>query len=524
VITEIDPSTTPGDPVIDRARGRVGRTLCGKWQLGALLGVGGMAAVYAATHRNGKRVAVKMLHTELSVDPNVRGRFLREGYVANRVGHPGAVSVSDDDVTEDGAVFLVMDLLEGETIEARWERKGRRLLAPEVLWIADALLDVLVAAHAHGIVHRDLKPENLFLTRDSVLKVLDFGIARLRELSTASTATQSGSTMGTPAFMPPEQARALWDEVDGRTDLWAVGATMFALLTGRLVHDGRTANEQLLSAMTRPAPPVRQLEPLVPRAVAEVVDRALAFHRDERWCDAATMQTAVRAAYAVINGSPISTAPRLVVPEIAATLVSDVDPRRPSTASMRQRTDGPVSSGQTGASHTPRAFPGVPRTIFSVGVAAVVLAAGGTIALLRTAQGERPAAQASAPGLSAAPEGSRTGPSSAGSPAVSAITLLGSPPVDPIDLDALPSVTGGASFVGKGGICKNVVVAGVSYGATPTAEVRLVPGDYLASCDLGDRKVRQEFSVRPDQSTHVEFTLVRKTEPARADPRDTRRR
>src|SRR5689334_11889696 len=105
-----------------QAEARVGRTLKDKWTLDQLLGVGGMASVYAATHRNQKRVAIKMLHPELSFNAAVRKRFLREGYVANTVQHPGAVSVDDDDVGEDGCAFLVMELLDGETLEARWER------------------------------------------------------------------------------------------------------------------------------------------------------------------------------------------------------------------------------------------------------------------------------------------------------------------------------------------------------------------------------------------------------------------
>ena len=123
----------------------------------------------------------------------------------------------DDDVAEDGAVFLVMELLEGETLEARWRRRGgRRLDAGEVLAIADQLLDVLAAAHAKGIVHRDLKPENLFLTRDGAVKVLDFGIARLRDAARAERQRRRrpAALMGTPAFMPPEQALGHWEEVD----------------------------------------------------------------------------------------------------------------------------------------------------------------------------------------------------------------------------------------------------------------------------------------------------------------------
>jgi serine/threonine-protein kinase len=270
-----------------------------------------MAAVYAATHRNGSRAAVKLLHAELSINPQVRTRFLREGYVANTVGHDGAVKVIDDDVAEDGSLFLVSELLDGETLEERCVRFGGRLSEDDVLSVTDQLLDVLVAAHAKGVIHRDLKPENVFLTRTGVVKVLDFGIARLRELSTASTATRAGTSMGTPAYMPPEQARGLWDEVDGRGDLWAVGATMFRLLAGQMVHEGRTSNEQLLSAMTKQAPPLASVLPSTGANVTHVVDRALAFERDKRWSDARRMQEAVRHAYHDRHGSPISTAWRV---------------------------------------------------------------------------------------------------------------------------------------------------------------------------------------------------------------------
>ncbi len=261
------------DPLVMRARTRVGTVLHGKYRLDVLLGVGGMAAVYAATHRNGSRAAVKLLHAELSLNPQVKSRFLREGYVANAVGHEGAVRVSDDDTAEDGSAFLVMELLDGETLEDRRVRSGGQLSEDDVLSVADQLLDVLTAAHAKGVVHRDLKPENVFVTREGRVKVLDFGIARLRELSTASTATKSGATMGTPYYMAPEQARGLWDQVDGRTDLWAVGATMYHLLSGQFVHDGRTTNEVLLAAMTKPAPPLASIAPNISPSVTYVEHR-----------------------------------------------------------------------------------------------------------------------------------------------------------------------------------------------------------------------------------------------------------
>src|SRR6188768_1945630 len=223
-----------------RAESRIGSVVKNKWRLDRVIGVGGMACVYAATHRNKKRAAVKMLHHELSSDSAVRERFLREGYLANSVGHRGAVTVDDDDIAEDGTAYIVMELLDGETLEQRWRRKEQRLPLEEVLAVADQVLDTLAAAHEKGVVHRDLKPENLFLTRDGVVKLLDFGIGRLKELKGVSTTTLSGATMGTPAFMAPEQARGRWEEVDGQTDLWGLGATMFTLVAGEYVHESET--------------------------------------------------------------------------------------------------------------------------------------------------------------------------------------------------------------------------------------------------------------------------------------------
>ena len=314
VAVDSEAATGIYDPLVMRARARVGRVLREKWRLDVLLGVGGMAAVYAATHRNGSRVAVKVLHTELTVNPQVRTRFLREGYLANAVGHDGAVKIIDDDTAEDGSLYLVTELLDGETLEERRLRFGGQLSEDDVLSVADQLLDVLAVAHAKGVVHRDLKPENVFLTRAGVVKVLDFGIARLRELSSASTATKSGATMGTPAYMPPEQALGRWDEVDARSDLWAVGATMFHLLTGRFVHEGRTTQEQLLGAMSKEAPPIGQVVPALALNVTKVVDTALRFDRNARWADANAMQAAVRHAYHDRHGAPITTAPKLTIP------------------------------------------------------------------------------------------------------------------------------------------------------------------------------------------------------------------
>jgi serine/threonine-protein kinase len=284
----------------EQAPSRVGQVLCGKYRLDRVLGVGGMATVYAATHlRNANRVAVKILRRELSFDLNQRARFVREGYAANTVGHPGTVRVLDDDTAEDGSAFIVMDLIEGESLATRWERSDRRLGSREVTTILIDLLDVLVVAHGKQIVHRDLKPENLLLGRDGRLRVLDFGVARLREGN--ASVTKSGALFGTPAFMAPEQALGRTSEVDAQSDLWAVGATAFTLLAGRFVHPGRTIEEMLVLSATQRAPPLALMAPEVPQCLAAVVDRALAFEKSARWPNSHAMRAALIAADAAMR-------------------------------------------------------------------------------------------------------------------------------------------------------------------------------------------------------------------------------
>jgi len=309
--------SVPAEDLVQRARERVGRTLNGKWYLDALLGAGGMAAVYRGAHRHGMLAAIKVLHPELSHDVSVRRRFFQEGRAANAVEHEGAVRVLDDGESEDGELYLVMELLSGMSIQTRMERLGRRFSAKEALSVGHSVLDILAAAHDKDILHRDVKPENIFVTKDSRIKLLDFGLARLREVrrlregprgadatddddeeNTFDTpATTDGQLIGTVSYMPPEQALGRVDDVDARSDLWALGATLFTLLAGRTVHEARTPHEHLLTAATKPAPPLVSMAPDVPDVVCAVVDRALQFDRADRWPDAKSMQKAVLDAY-----------------------------------------------------------------------------------------------------------------------------------------------------------------------------------------------------------------------------------
>jgi eukaryotic-like serine/threonine-protein kinase len=271
---------------------RIGTTLRGKWKIERLLGFGGMAAVYVAVHTIGHRVAIKILHPEVAASRDLRARFEQEAHAVNRFSHPGAVSITDYDVAEDGCPFLVMELLEGDSLQSLLEKCGT-LEPAQVLRIADELLDVLAAAHGHGIVHRDIKPDNLFVLRDGRVKVLDFGIARMKEGAPREVKTKTGMAMGTITYMPPEQLRG--EHVDGRADLFAAGATMFRLLSGRRLHEADNQADMLVKMASTPVPPLQSVVPALSVDLCRIVDCALAFRKEDRYPDALTMQKDVRA-------------------------------------------------------------------------------------------------------------------------------------------------------------------------------------------------------------------------------------
>jgi serine/threonine protein kinase len=276
-----------------QAKARIGEK-AGKYTLERVIDVGGMAAVFAAK-RWRTHVAVKVMHKTYMRMEEARVRFAREGYAANQVGHANVVRVLDHGELEDGTPFFVMDLLEGRSLEQHLS-DCNKLPAAEVTWIADTVLDVLVSAHASGVIHRDIKPGNVYMTTDGEIKLLDFGLARLQDGGPSKSLTRTGTVIGTAHYMSPEQALRKPELIDPRTDLWSVGAIMFRCLTGRTVHDTHGTGQSLLAAASKSAHPITEVAPEVKPELAAVIDKALAFQKDERWSDAAAMQRAVRKA------------------------------------------------------------------------------------------------------------------------------------------------------------------------------------------------------------------------------------
>ena len=273
---------------------RVGRIWASKWRLDAVLGVGASAAVYSATHRNGDRAALKVLHPEYAFHEELRCRLDREAHVANLVAHPGASRVLEHDMTENGEIFLVMELIEGETLASYMKRHRGGVDSRLALRITLLVLDVLAAAHEKGIVHGDIKLENVMITRPGDIKVLDFGIARMLDGIADGFRTGSGAVLGAPGFMPPERAQGKLEEIDAQSDVWSVGAMLFHLLTGiPMPLPQGTPCERVVGAAFEPAPRLEASFELASPELIEFVDRALAFDKKDRWRSAGQMRDAL---------------------------------------------------------------------------------------------------------------------------------------------------------------------------------------------------------------------------------------
>lgn len=306
------------DPQLAHCTARIGTVLRGKWRIDSLIGVGGMAAVYEATHRIGRRCAIKILHPEIAVSKELRARFEQEALAVNQLGHPAAVNVLDIDTSEDGSPFLVMELLDGESLGKRAHGSGG-ITERELLRVVSTVLEVLEVAHGLGIVHRDIKPDNLFLTSSGGVKVLDFGIARMQQ-GGSNVHTRTGAMLGTIPYMSPEQLTG--GQIDGRADVFAVGATMFRILAKRRVHEGSMESELLIKMATQPAPALRTVAPSVSPEVCAIVDRALAFDPSRRYPTARAMREDIERVLGA-NAAPHAPAPVSIRADVSSPISVD---------------------------------------------------------------------------------------------------------------------------------------------------------------------------------------------------------
>lgn len=267
-----------------------GDIIADRWLLAEKIDAGAMGEIFRAHHRDrpgDPDVAVKVLMADvLARDKTSVERFLRESRIAARLQHPNVVRVIDYGLAADGRPFLVMELLHGESLARRLDRTPR-LPAPEVIDIVRGVASALDRAHGEGIIHRDLKPENLFLSIDAngtmTVKVLDFGVAKFTDsLANTGHATTSNTLVGTPRYMSPEQARSA-RELDGRSDLWALGMLTYEILTGRHPFEGEAIAELLVAILTHRIESPSSVNPSLPKSLDAWMQKALARSRTDRF-------------------------------------------------------------------------------------------------------------------------------------------------------------------------------------------------------------------------------------------------
>jgi len=338
----------------------VGKALAGQYQIEALLGKGGMGAVFRARHiLLGDRVAIKVLPPEMRSNTEWLRRFQREGQAARRFRHPNAVTVYDLRTSGDGTIYLVMEYVEGNTLDAELKKRGRFSPAEAVAVLAP-VMSVLNAAHAMGVVHRDLKPENIMIGKPStggepMVKLLDLGIAKLREVAgaekTGSTnLTVAGQMLGTPYYMSPEQWGELPhdgnSEIDGRADIYSLGVVLYELIAGKRPFSGFTLAELRKQHVSITPAPLHEAATGVPESFSRAIARSIAKDRGERQSTAGELETELVAALSAEGIAPsvsiadLASEPGLSVSrgvvtspqQTASTLVTGVNESKPTPA------------------------------------------------------------------------------------------------------------------------------------------------------------------------------------------------
>jgi len=541
-----------GSSVKEESFLRVGDVVGGKYRIVRRIGQGGMGSVYEAENTSlGRSLALKFLEPHLAKSPHLVERFMREARAAATVTHPNVVYVFDVGWVEDGRLpYMAMELLGGQTLAAAVQDGG--LAIERAIAISLQILDALDAAHAKGIVHRDLKPANVFLLKGDVVKVLDFGISKM--LGTGDKLTATGSVLGTPSYMSPEQARGA-KNTDHRTDLYGVGAILYEMLTGVAPYEGDSYNEILFKIATESPVSITTIRPDVPPALAALLERAMRRSPDERFANAGEMRAALLEIVSTSGaGTGVSIVPAarasapltLLAPTPAPTPAaweithpSDVVVPVPAAVSETVWT-GTGAPGTTDPHSLARTKPSggvvappprfaVPRPVIAGGISAVlVLAVLGSVAIWSTSSDDEPAATGAgfvvsgrtglppAPSAPAWPVGGR-GPVAAPPPAVPA------PPDAPTCRFRVSVATAPATVTLDGTATTREVDAPAPCGARARLVVE-APGFRRF-----DREVVAGSSVEPalrvelDRAAAATSPGRRDTSRAQAQPRQSRR-
>ncbi|HXX69132.1 MAG TPA: serine/threonine-protein kinase [Polyangiaceae bacterium] len=513
-----------------------GQTIAGKYRLVRPLGAGGMASVWSATNVFTERgFAIKFMLPQVARTPEAARRFLLEAKVSGRLNHPNIVEMIDVGQTEDGSLFLVMELLSGQSLDDAIRRRERPMKVGELTRAMRDVAAALAEAHRMGVIHRDLKPTNVFLHTDrggrTVPKLLDFGVSKvLKDDACEGALTAVGTILGSPFYMSPEQAMGA-DDVDGRTDVFAFGSILFEALTGERPYEASNLSSLLIAIATTPPKDIDAHAPQMPEPLRALVRDCLICDKTKRIASFTEVLERLDPLLASLEKSELV----LPSPKIATSLSVDGSPSRKSDPPRRRTSDRPppLASLDVGGSSPPISIPmsapifvpdrsmrlGAPisrlgrarpltRSVLGVlaGAAAIVIVAGfvrhevPTIHAVSGAaarQGLPVAIAATVP----APAASARDESLRNVPTVSVDAL----PVAPHGSAARAKGTGRLTITAKGGKCW-MTIDGASRGATPLRAIELTAGIHQIDCSRpGERARTVSVAISEGNDAYYQF-------------------
>ncbi len=530
-----------------------GQTIAGKYRLNRIIGAGGMASVWSATNIFTEReFAIKFMLPQLARTPEAARRFLLEAKVSARINHPNIIEVIDVGQAEDGSLFLVMELLTGQSLDVAIRRQTPAMLVRDFVVILHECARALAAAHKSGVVHRDLKPTNIFVHRDrdgnGVAKVLDFGVSKILEEEKNTALTVAGTVLGSPLYMSPEQAMGAAG-IDGRTDIFAFGSIMFEALTGQRAYDAPNFNALIVTIATQQPLSIDDVAPQVPESLKSLVRDCMVTNKNQRLASFEIIADRLSAALPELErstqrlpsaygaGPPSDPDATNALPVLRP---SDRPPAAAPSSSMIATSPGGPGSGPrsgnspAGAFSAPWATPGggntsAASTTMSTGGRGfgMVLGAGGAVGVMmilglivvlatrdsgpRAAAAGSATAQANIGPASLAIVPTATASASNEPPSINIDQLPMAPggkaTPTPTTTASAPKATGHLSVAASPGWCA-ISVDGVKQGDTPIAGLSLSAGTHRVDCAPPKGKLRSvTLSIQDGATAKYRFSL-----------------
>lgn len=506
-----------------------GQTIAGKYRLNRIIGSGGMASVWSATNIFTEReFAIKFMLPQVAKTPEAARRFLLEAKVSARINHPNIIEVIDVGQAEDGSLFMVMELLSGQSLETAIRRQQPPMLVADFCAFMLDVAKALAAAHKSGVIHRDLKPTNVYLHRDRegnvVPKILDFGVSKILEDETNTALTVAGTVLGSPLYMSPEQAMGS-SSIDGRTDIFAFGSILFEALTGRRAFDAPNFNALIVTIATTQPKKIDDMAPHLPESLRSIVRDCMMTDMRRRLASFDLIVERLAHALPELAPSPLRLpSPRGIEPPSDPDATNALPVLRPSDrppAYAALQATNPPTSGPRSGEHpitgvsSPWATPSggsqgagqrPSNAVLLLGAGGLVAAAAivALLAMLISRTSPRTATAGPTSATIMAPPPPVPAPSASNEPPTVSIDSLPHASSKP---SSYPRAMGHLSVAASPGWCA-VSVDGIKQGPTPIAALELTAGSHKVDCTPPGGKTRSaSVNVSDGTTARYKFSL-----------------